>query len=91
MQNNKLQHWQNYVAQNQSFKSELTKYLISDENGGRWRRELDVDYHPNKKLSDACHYAGIDTGALPCKTFTFINQENEVEGRYQYGGEFFKL
>lgn len=73
------------------FKTELTESLLTGKDGGRWSTTLEVDYNPGKKLADACKKAGINSMSLPCKTFTFINNDNEVEGRYQYGGEFFKL
>jgi len=74
-----------------AFEEALTKYLLAGENKGRWGTELDVDYHPNEILADAAKASGIDTSCLPIKTFTFINSENEVEGRYQYGGAWFKI
>ncbi len=75
----------------EKFKETLTKLLLEAKNKGRYSNQLDVDYHPSELLSKACEQSGIDTGCLPIKTFTFINQENEVEGRYQYGGEWFKI
>jgi hypothetical protein len=75
----------------EKFKSKLTELLLANEEKGRYEKELDVDYNPNRILSEACKFAGINSICLPCKTFTFINNENEVEGRYQYGGELFKL
>lgn len=72
------------------FKSFLTDKLIPLEGNNNWRGQLDVDYHPNELLFQACEYSGINTSALPCKTFTRI-EDNFVIGRYQYGGEFFKL
>ena len=75
----------------EKFKSKLTELLLANEEKGRYAKELDVDYSPNQLLSDACRFAEINSSFLPCKTFTFINNENEIEGRYQYGGEFFKL
>jgi len=75
----------------EKFKSKLTELLLANEEKGRYAKKLDVDYHPNQMLSDACQFAEINSSCLPCKTFTFINNENEVEGRYQYGGEWFKL
>lgn len=73
------------------FEEKLTEILLDGEDKGRWKRECDVDYNPNKILADACEFAEINSGCLPCKTFTYINNDNEVEGRYQYGGEWFKL
>lgn len=73
------------------FKNKLNEILLAAEGKGRFQNKLDVDYHPNKILSDACEFSEINTGCLPCKTFTFINNENEIEGRYQYGGKLFKI
>ncbi len=75
----------------QKFKGKLTEILLDVEGKGRYYNEMDVDYHPNEKLQIACRYAEIDPSCLPCKTFTFINNENEIEGRYQYGGDWFKI
>lgn len=75
----------------EKFKTELTNLLMQGEGKGRYSNELDVDYHPNSLLSEACELSGVDSGCLPIKTFTFINDQNEVEGRYQYGGDWFKL
>lgn len=73
------------------FETVLTNLLMGNKYEGRWGRQCSVDYDPNTILSDACKAAGIDTACLPIKTFTFINAWNEVEGRYQYGGEWFKI
>lgn len=91
----------NYITKNErertsdeakiKFREELTKELLAVEGQGRYANELSVDYHPNEILSKACETSGLGTELLPIKTFTFINEENEVEGRYQYGGEWFKI
>lgn len=73
------------------FEEKLTEILLDGEDKGRWKRECNVDYHPNQILADACEFSGINSSCLPCKTFTFINNDNEIEGRYQYGGEWFKI
>lgn len=73
------------------FEAKLTEILLEAEGKGKHINNLDVDYHPNKNLSDACQFAGVDPSCLPCKTYTFINDKNEVEGHYQYGGEWFIL
>lgn len=75
----------------EKFKTELTKLLLESEGKGRYNNELSVDYHPNRILSTACKLSEVDPGCLPCKTFTYIDNENEVEGQYQYGGPWFKL
>lgn len=75
----------------EKFKTELTNLLIEVEGKGKYSNELSVDYNPNLLLRKACGLSGIDAACLPCKTFTYINEENEVEGKYQYGGEWFKL
>lgn len=73
------------------FEEKLTKSLLALKGKGRYSNELHVDYHPNSILYDACMFAEIDPMCLPCKTFTYIDNENIVNGRYQYGGEWFKL
>ena len=75
----------------EKFKQELTRILLEAEGKGRYNNELDVDYHPNHILSEAAKLSRIDSGCFPCKTFTYINDKNEIEGRYQYGGEWFVL
>ena len=75
----------------EKFRKELTNVLMEGKGKGRYATQLDVDYGPNHLLSKACSLSGVNSGCLPCKTFTFINEENMVEGRYQYGGEWFKL
>ncbi len=74
-----------------AFELALTNILLAGEHEGRCERELDVDYHPNGILSDAAKASGIDTSCFPIKTFVYINGENEIEGRYQYGGAWFKI
>lgn len=73
------------------FETVLTNLLMDGKYEGSWGRECSVDYDPNTILNDACKAAGINTACLPIKTFTYINAQNEVEGRYQYGGEWFKI
>lgn len=75
------------------FKTHLKQNLMNNQNKGRWALELDVDYHPNQLLANSLEYAGISSNVVPCKTFTFIDEKDNfsVQGRYQYGGEWFKL
>lgn len=74
------------------FEDSLSKKLHEAKaNGSRWELTLDVDYDPNKMLYEACQEAGLDPRALPCKTFTRINEDNSVDAKYQYGGKFVKL
>lgn len=74
------------------FKSKLTEILLSKKGEhGIYGNQLDVDYHPNKILHDACNFSGVDAGCLPIKTFTRIEADNMVRGRYQYGGAWFEL
>jgi hypothetical protein len=75
----------------EKFKTELTKLLLSVENGSTYRRRLSVDYGPNEMLFKACELSGIDISCLPCKTYTIITSENKVEGSYQYRGELFSI
>jgi hypothetical protein len=68
-----------------NFKVEIVKHLESVTDF--YEMQLDVDYNPNLPLHDICVRSGVDTGMLPCKTFTLWDrQENCFRGRYQYGG-----
>lgn len=73
------------------FEEKLTELLLSVEGMGMFNNELSVDYSPNRKLREACTFAGINASCLPCKTHTYINDNNEIEGQYQYGGEWFTI
>ena len=75
----------------QKFEQKLTEILLSKKGEHRYANQLDVDYHPNRNLAEACAFAGVDEYCLPCKTFTFIDENNIVRGRYQYGGAWFEL
>lgn len=75
----------------EKFREKLTELLIVGKDKGRYSRECDVDYNPNTILFESCKFAEISMGCLPVKTFTVIENDNSVIGRYQYGGEFFKL
>lgn len=75
------------------FRRKLKELLMKDENSEfkYFDLRLDVDYHPSTKLKEACDYAEIDYNLLPMKTTTHINNELEIEGKYQYRGDWFKL
>lgn len=75
------------------FKTKLKELLIKDENSEfkQFDLSLDVDYHPSTKLKEACDFAEIDYNLLPMKTTTYINNDLEIEGKYQYRGDWFKL
>lgn len=75
----------------EKFKAKLKEQLLANEQKGRYMKELDVDYHPNEILNNACVFSEINTLCLPCKTFTYIDEDNIINGRYQYGGAWFKL
>lgn len=75
----------------EKFEAKLTELLLGAEHLNRFYTRLDVDYSPSILLAKACEYSGALLSALPCKTFTRITEENEIEGRYQYGGDWFKL
>lgn len=75
----------------QKFKEKLTDLLLACKDKGRYDKTLNVDYHPNRMLSESCSFAGIDPSCLPIKTVTCIDENNFVIGRYQYGGESFKI
>lgn len=74
-----------------AFEAALTRELLGREHEGIWRKALEVDYHPNDILADAAELSGIDTRCFPIKTYVQINKNNEIEGKYQYGGSYFKL
>lgn len=73
------------------FESKLTENLMALKDENPYNRMLDVDYHPNEPLRDACEFAGIDSSCMPCKTFTRIEKDNQVTAKYQYGGKFMTL
>ncbi len=73
------------------FEEKLTELLLTKEGKHKLHTSLDVDYHPNELLREACIYAEVNTDCLPIKTFTRITDKNQVEGRYQYGGDWFLL
>lgn len=75
------------------FRAKLKELLIKDENSEfkNFDLSLDVDYHPSTKLKEACDHAEIDYNLLPMKTTTYINNDLEIEGKYQYRGDWFKL
>lgn len=76
----------------EKFREELTKILLLEKDVDISRRGYcDVDYHPCHSLSEACKLSGTSVHILPIKTFTFIETDNSVQGRYQYGGDWFTL
>lgn len=75
----------------ENFRKNLTTLLLNGKNSGRHARTLEVDYHPNKILNDACVFTKINSYCLPIKTFTYIDEDNLICGRYQYGGDWFKI
>lgn len=52
---------------------------------------LSVDYHPDKELSKACEASSISPSALPCKTVSWIDDNNVATAKYQYGGRVYTL
>ena len=66
------------------FKDKLKHSLMLGNNEERRSNELDVDYNPDIKLSEACELAQIDSTCLPCKTYTYIEKDNIVHIRYGY-------
>lgn len=74
-----------------AFEKSLTERLLTKEDGYDWDRELDVDYHPNEILADAAKESGINTSCFPIKTWIRINRDNQIVGRYQYGGNPFSI
>jgi hypothetical protein len=71
------------------FENKLTEILLLDNPRNI---NIGVDYHPDKELSDAAAFAGLDAGCFPCKTYTWINkQTNTATSKYQYGGQIVTL
>ena len=66
------------------FEETLTKKLMEVENE-KYLQNLDVDYHPNQILAESAEKAEIDLSVFPCKTWTRIGLENEVEVSLGYG------
>jgi hypothetical protein len=75
----------------EKFRDELTKALMQLKGGNIYATTLDVDYHPNEMLYNACIASGVDPGCLPCKTFTRIDKDNKAVAKYQYGGALVEL
>ncbi|MGV0856842.1 hypothetical protein ACTS9E_15080 [Empedobacter brevis] len=75
----------------EKFKNSLKEQLYPNEGKHRMYKELDVDYSPNEILNKACEFSGINTSCLPVKTFTYIENNNKINGRFQYGGEWFEI
>lgn len=67
------------------FQESLTEKLIAVKNDKYRRTDLDVDYHPNRMLSECAEKANIDLSVFPCKTWTRIDLENQVEVSMGYG------
>ncbi|PJZ89536.1 hypothetical protein [Leptospira levettii] len=93
MMNSKTQEVQSTVTNEsiEKFKTCLRNKLLNVYNTGFRRGDCAVDYAPNQVLFEVCQEAGISNHCLPIKTFTFIDEDNTVKGRYQYGGDWFSL
>lgn len=57
----------------QVFKDHLRAGILDE-----WNRELHVDYHGDRLLTNALDAAGIDHGCLPIKTYSMINLATNV-------------
>lgn len=67
----------------ESFKRSIIDLLDKGEMG----YTLDVDYSPNEPLRVACNSSGINSGMLPCKTFSLWHSSDcKFRGRHMYGG-----
>lgn len=66
------------------FEMELSKLLT---NANDFQKTLSVDYGPCELLANAADYAKIGYGCFPCKTVTWISDNNIATARYQYGGK----
>lgn len=67
-----------------SFEDALTKRLLAVEYR-KHEQDLDVDYHPNQILAECANVAGISSSVFPCKTWSRIGAQNEVNVSLGYG------
>lgn len=65
------------------FKNKLTHELTKNPKDNH----LSVDYNPSILLSIAINKAQISHLCLPCKTNTYINDQNQIVTKYGYGSE----
>jgi hypothetical protein len=74
--------------------SELCKQEKKEfEKSGRKKEvELSVDYDPCFKLREAAKFAEISGGFIfPCKTYSYIDKNNNVYAKYKYGAQIQKV
>ena len=69
------------------FEEKLSELLLSEKDAKYNRAKLDVDYSPCETLFQACQYAGIDSHCLPCKSHSYIDENNNAFAKYQYGSQ----
>jgi len=70
----------------EKFKTFLTQSLLEIEHQHRGNATLYNDYHPEPLLAKAAEHAEIDTACFPCKTCSWIDENNVATASYQYGG-----
>jgi hypothetical protein len=73
----------------EKFEQKLSEILLSKQNS--YARTLHVDYHPCNELHEAAEYAGLNSGCFPCKSASWISDNNKATAKYQYGGQVVKL
>lgn len=71
------------------FEDKLIELLLQAKT--RYEKTLSVDYGPCTLLAEAADFAELEYACFPCKTHSFIEDNNEVYVKYQYGGELVKL
>jgi hypothetical protein len=69
------------------FEKHLYDALMLMKDKGARARTLDVDYDPCDILFEVAKASGIDTGCLPVKSSTYIDEQNRAWAKYQYGGQ----
>lgn len=73
----------------EKFKNKIVELLLLENN--EWRQMLQVDYHPDRILGEACKFAEINEMVLPCKSYTVIEKDNTVKGSFQYQGKLLEV
>jgi len=68
--------------QEQVFKEKLFVLLLTTG-----KRKLQVDYQPDKLLKEACDVAEISSVCMPCKSMTYITEDNYVNTQFGFGSE----
>ena len=67
------------------FEKALVKLIMSQNS--RYQQSCSVDYAPCNKLSEAALEAGISASVFPCKSSSWINEDNDAMISLGYRGE----